>query len=137
MSMWSLEYSFDVDIKNRVIYVKVFGIWKAETARKYASDFQSEVQPILGKPWAKLVDLSNWKTSYPEVIQIIGEHMVWSRKNDVALSLYVLNNPSTFRQLHLMFSAGKTKEISMTFRTLPEAEAYLKENWLDVKKRGS
>ncbi len=134
MSKWSLEYSFDVDVKSRVIHVKVFGIWKAETARGYARDFQSEVQPLLGKPWAKLVDLSNWKTSYPEVIQIVGDHMEWSRKNDVALSLYVLNNPSTFRQLHQMFSAGGTKEISMTFRSLAEAESYLKENWLDKKR---
>jgi hypothetical protein len=137
MSKWSLEYSFDVDVKNRIIYAKVFGSWKADTARGYSDDFRVEVQPILGKPWAKLIDLTNWKTSYPDVIKIIGDHMEWSRKNDVALSLYVLNNPSTFRQLHQMFSAGGTKEISMTFRTLAEAEAYLKENWLDAKKRGA
>lgn len=137
MVKWSLEYTFDVDTKNRVIYAKVFGIWKAEIARGYHEDFKVEVQPILGKPWAKLIDLTNWRTSYPEVIDIIGEHMEWSRQHDVALSLYVLNNPSTFRQLHQMFAAGGTKEISMTFRTLAEAEAYLKENWLEKKKKGA
>ncbi|HVP06467.1 MAG TPA: hypothetical protein VMS71_01395 [Candidatus Acidoferrum sp.] len=134
MSTWSLEYSFDLDKKNRVIYAKVFGIWKRETAAAYHADFKAEVQPIIGKPWAKLIDLTNWKTSYPEVIDIIGQHMEWSRENNVAMSLYVLNNPSTFRQLHQMFTAGGTKEISQTFRTLGEAEQYLKENWLNKKR---
>ncbi|MFZ1683960.1 MAG: hypothetical protein WAU88_07480 [Candidatus Zixiibacteriota bacterium] len=135
MSGWALEYSFEVDEKNAIIYAKVFGIWKADTARSYHDDFKTEVEPIVKQPWAKLVDLSNWRTSYPEVIDIIGEHMEWSRLNGVALSLYVLNNPSTFRQLHEMFTAGGTKEISMTFRTHAEAELYLKDNWFDKKKR--
>ncbi len=134
MSTWSLEYSFDVDKKNRVIYAKVFGIWKAETAAAYHADFKAEAQPIIGKPWAKLIDLTNWKTSYPEVIDIIGQHMEWSRDNNVAMSLYVLNNPSTFRQLHQMFTAGGTKEISQTFRTLAEAEQFLRDNWLNKKR---
>ena len=136
MTGWSFEYSFNLDEKNRVIYVKIHGIWKAETARKYHQEFKKEVQPILGKPWAKLVDLTNWKTSYPDMIKVIGEHMDWSRNNDVALSLYVLNNPSTFRQLNEMFTSGGTKEISQTFRTMAEAEKFLKENWINKKDKG-
>ncbi len=136
MTDWSFEYSFNVDEKNRVIYVKIHGIWKAETARSYHQEFKKEVAPILGKPWAKLVDLTNWKTSYPDMIKVIGEHMDWSRNNDVALSLYVLNNPSTFRQLNEMFTSGGTKEISQTFRTMAEAEQFLKENWINKKNKG-
>ncbi len=136
MTDWSFEYSFNVDEKNRVIYVKIHGIWKAETARSYHQEFKKEVAPILGKPWAKLIDLTNWKTSYPDMIKVIGEHMEWSRNNDVALSLYVLNNPSTFRQLNEMFTSGGTKEISQTFRTMAEAEQFLKENWINKKNKG-
>jgi hypothetical protein len=136
MSGWALEYSFELDRKNAIIYAKVFGIWKADTARSYHEDFKREVEPIVGKPWAKLIDLSNWRTSYPEVVDIVGEHMEWSRLNNVALSLYVLNNPSTFRQLHEMFTSGGTKEISQTFRTYEEAESFLRDNWLNKKKKG-
>ena len=134
MSRWALEYSFDVDEENAVIYAKVFGIWKADTARGYHEDFKVEVAPILGKPWAKVIDLTNWKTSFPEVIKIIGEHMAWSRANNEALSLYVLNNPSTFRQLQEMFDVGRTKGISQTFRTYADAEKYLKEHWINKKR---
>jgi len=134
MSRWALEYSFDVDEDNAIIYAKVFGIWKADTARGYHEDFKVEAAPILGKPWAKVIDLTNWKTSFPEVIKIIGEHMAWSRANNEALSLYVLNNPSTFRQLQEMFDVGRTKGISQTFRTYTDAEKYLKEHWINKKR---
>lgn len=137
MASWSLEYSFNVDTKTRVIYAKVFGIWKAETGKNYHTDFKTEVEPLLGKPWAKLIDLTNWKTSFPDVVDVIGEHMEWSREHQCILSLYVLNNPSTFRQLNQMFDAGGTKEISLIFRTVAEAEQYLKENWTGKLKKGA
>lgn len=135
MPGWSLEYSIEVDEKNAIIYAKVHGIWKAQTAHDYHADFKEAVAPLLGKPWAKLIDLSNWRTSYPEVIDIIGQHMEWSRQNGVALSLYVLNNPSTFRQLHEMFTAGRTKEISQTFRTHQEAQIFLREHWFSKQNK--
>lgn len=135
MAGWSLEYSFDVDEKNAIIYAKVHGIWKKQTAINYHEDFKEEVKPILDRPWAKLIDLSNWRTSYPEVIEVIGRHMDWSRQHNVALSIYVLNNPSTFRQLHEMFTVGGTKEVSLTFRTHEEAALYLLTNW--INKRNS
>jgi len=97
-------------------------MWKADTARSYMEEFKNEVTPLLGKPWAKLIDLTNWRTSYPEVNAIIGKHMAWSLQNGCVLSIYVLNNPSTFRQLNQMFSKGGIKEVALTFRTMAEAE---------------
>jgi hypothetical protein len=133
MAGWSLEYSFDVDEKNAVIYEKIHGIWKAETAVSYHEDFKSEVAPLLKADWVKVVDLSNWRTSYPEVIEIIGQHLEWCINNNMVMSLNILNNPSTFRQLHLMFKIGGTKSVSHTFRTHDEARKFLQENWFSKK----
>lgn len=133
MSGWSLEYSFEVDEQGAVIYEKIHGIWKAETAAKYHEDFVSEVQPLLHSNWVKVVDLTNWRTSYPEVIEIVGQHLEWCSNNKMVLSLNILNNPSTFRQLHQMFKIGGTKDMSYTFRTHAEARKFLKENWFDRK----
>jgi hypothetical protein len=132
MSGWSLEYSIDVDEKNSVIYVKIHGRWRAETAERYHEDFKDEMKALLGRPWAKLVDLTNWKTSYEEVTSVIGKHLAWSRANNIGLSIYVINNPSTFRQLNEMFAKGGTKDISHTFRTMEEAEKFLKDNWVNA-----
>ncbi len=129
MPSWSLEYSFDVDVEKAVIYEKIHGIWKLETALRYNTDFQQEVQPLIVKPWAKLVNLSNWRTSYPQVVAKIGEHLQWCRKHNMVLSINVLNNPSTFRQLNEMFQVGHTKQMSQIFRTQEEAMKYLEEHW--------
>jgi len=63
MASWSLEYTIDVDEKNAIVYVKVYGQWQAETAERYHAEFKKEMEPLLGEPWAKVVDVTNWKTS--------------------------------------------------------------------------
>ena len=134
MVSWSLEYTIDVDEKNAIVYVKVHGQWKTETAENYHADFKRDMEPLLGQPWAKIVDVTNWKTSRNEVTAVIGKHMAWSKANGVALSLYVINNVSTFRQLNEMFTKGGTKAVSQTFRTYEEAEAYLRKHWFQNRK---
>jgi len=127
MAGWHLEYSIDADAENRVVYEKIFGIWKLETARAYVRDFETEVSEVITKPWAKLVDLINWKAGYPEIIDIIGKHLVWCRKHNMIWSVNIIKNPSTFKQLNQMFSKGGTKNISKTFRSREEGEQFLRE----------
>lgn len=134
MSAFSLHFSFDVDLDNAIIYEKIHGIWQAKTAQEYHVAFMDEVAPLIGKPWAKLVNLSNWKTSYPEVTDIIGRHLSWCVQNGLALSLNVLTAQSTNRQLTEMFGVGATKGISHIFKTMEEAEAFLKANWIAPRK---
>ena len=135
MASWRLEYSIDVDVANAVVYIKVHGQWSTEVAEAYHKDFKDDMEPLLGKPWAKIVDLCGWKVSRDEVTSIIGKHMQWSKDNKVALSIYVLNNPAAYRQLNEMFESGGTKKISRTFRTYPEAEDYLKKRWIDKREK--
>ncbi|HUV31307.1 MAG TPA: hypothetical protein VMY05_09495 [Acidobacteriota bacterium] len=134
MTEWSIEYTFDVDTGDRIIYEKIYGLWKQETAERYHRDFMKAVQLLLGKPWAKLVDLVNWRTSYPQVTDRIADHLRWCQANNMVLSVNVLNNISTYRQLNRMFTGGGTGPISKTFSTRTEAEEFLKEHWFKRKK---
>ena len=134
MTGWSLEYSFEVDEENAVIYEQITGLWKKDTALKYHEDFMEEVKPLISKPWSKLVDLRQWKTSYPDIIKVLGEHLDWCKNNNLVLAVNVLNNPSTFRQLNEMFPVGGVEDIEHVFRNMDEAKEYLKENWLNLKR---
>jgi hypothetical protein len=120
MNQWSFEYSFEVDVKNSVIYEKIYGIWREHTARSYHEDFVREVTPIINRPWAKLIDLTNWKTSSAEVIDIVGDHLAWCIEHNMVASINIINNPVTYGQLMRMFAKGSTKDISQTFRTREE-----------------
>ncbi len=136
MSSFSLSFTIDVDQKRRIVYCKIFGLWKREIADEYREAFRSEVAPLTGAPWAKLVDLTNWRTSYQDVVGVLGKHMRWGVDSGCEMSLYVLNNPSTFRQLNEMFRTGRVTDSSHTFRTFPEAVTYLKAHWPAARKPG-
>jgi hypothetical protein len=134
MAGWHLEYSADVDEANRVVYEKIFGVWKAPTAQSYKEDFEETVADLVKqkKPWAKLIDLSNWKTAAPEAIDIVGKHLAWCRRNNMVWSVNVISNPITYKILHKMFAKGGTRKISKTFRSRKEAEAFLREQGFKV-----
>ena len=126
MSDWHFQFNIDIDSKNLIASVKIYGVWREETAREYSEHFKEEVKVLIGKPWARLVDLSNWKTASEEVIDVIGELLQWCIENNMIHSVYIIDNPITYGQLMRMVSRGKARDISKTFRTRNEAEKYLK-----------
>lgn len=133
MDKWHFEYVLDADVGNAIMYEKIYGVWKIQTAESYSNDYKKEAQELVKKPWAKMIDLSNWKTSSPEVIEKIGEHLEWCRKNNMVWSINIINNPVTYSQLQRMFSKGGTKNISKTFRTRQEGERFLKQQGFKVR----
>ena len=98
MSDWHFQFNIDIDTKNSIASVKIYGVWRQETAREYAENFKEEVKDITGKPWARLVDLSNWKTASDEVIEVIGELLQWCIDNKMVHSVYIIDNPITYGQ---------------------------------------
>lgn len=132
MGGWHLEYLIDVDEENHVVYEKIFGVFRPETAVSYKEDFMEKVAPIIDKPWVKLIDLNNWKSSYPEIIETIGEHLLWCKKNNMVWSVNIINNKVTYGQLMKMFSQGTTREISRTFRNMEDGEKFLKEQGFTI-----
>ncbi len=133
MDKWHFEYVLDADVENSVMYEKIYGVWRVETAENYNRDYIEEAKELVKKPWAKLIDLSNWKTGSPEVIEKIGEHLEWCRNNNMIWSINIINNPVTYSQLQKMFSKGGTKKISKTFRTREEAERFLKQQGFKLR----
>ena len=133
MSTWNFEYSIDVDEKNRMLYVKVYGVWKAETGQSYHDDIIEAAKVLTDKPWSKIIDLTNWKTAYPEVTDIIGKLNIWCRSNNMEWAVYIINNPVGFPQLMRMFDSGAYRDIGRTFRTRGEGEKFLKEKGYKIK----
>jgi len=124
----SMHYNIDVNTDRKLVTAKIYGIWKAETARNYHDDYVEESKPLHGDRWAKLTILTNWKSSYPDIIDIIGEHMHWSLDNGAVVSIYVIDNPVTMRQLKQMIEKSKAANITKLYRTLSEAEKHLQAN---------
>lgn len=122
---FTMNFNIDLDEERKIVYSKIYGIWKLDTAREYHHEFKLVGAPLVGEKWAKVVNLSNWKPSYPEIVKGIGEHMRWSRENGNCLAIYVIDNPITRNQLKKMFKWGKTEPISIMVKDRSEADKIL------------
>ena len=121
-----MHFNVEVDEERRIATAKIYGIWKPETAMDYHKEYMSTVKPLLKNKWAKLTNLTNWKSSYPEIIEIIGEHMRWCVENKAEYSVYVIDNPTTSSQLKRMIKSGSVGSQSHMFRTLKEADDFFR-----------
>ena len=138
MTGWHLEYSVDVDIARRLVSHRIFGVWRADTARAFKRDCEEEIAPLLTskKPWAKLSDLSNWKIGDTAMIDVVGSHLAWCREHGMTWAVYIINNPSTYKLLQKIFDKGGTREISRIFRTRDEAERFLRQQGWSLRPAG-
>lgn len=125
---FSLHFTIDAELDRSLISAKIYGTWKKETAQEYHDEFKKVAEPLLGKKWARVINLSNWKVSYPEIVKIIGDHMRWANQNGNVLAIYIIDDPVKRNQLKKMLSAGGIGSISKTVRTPEEAEKILAEN---------
>jgi hypothetical protein len=123
-----MNFNIDVDEKRRIVSVKIYGIWKKETAEDYHRQFSEAAKPLLKDKWAKLINLLNWKTSYPEMVAVIGEHIRWSHENNAVYSVYIVDNPVTRNQLRKMISHSGHEDSCLIFPTVAEGDNFLKEN---------
>lgn len=124
----SMHYNIDVDTDRRIVIAKIYGIWKSETAREYIEEYKETVKPLTRGKWSKLNILTNWKSSYPEIIEIIGEHMRWTHEHGAVYTTYVIDNPVTASQLKRMIEHANAAEVAKVFKTYSEADRFLSEN---------
>lgn len=134
MGDWHFQFSIDVDKENRIVYGKIFGVWRKETAKDYHEAFKVEVGDIITKPWAKLIDLKNWRMATAEVDEEIGKHMKWCCEHNMEIQIYVISDTVRYTQLKKMMKQSRTKGVTSTFRTLSEAKTFLKEKGYNVAK---
>ncbi len=115
-----------------MMFVKIYGVWRVATAQSYVEDFKEEAKPLIKKPWAKMADLTNWKTAYPDVVEIVGNLNQWCRQNKMQWAVYIIANPVGKAQLTRMFESGKYSDIAKIFHTRLEGELFLRDKGYQV-----
>lgn len=122
---FSMHFTIDAEPDRNIMNVKVYDIWKKETALDYHQEFKHEAEPLLGRKWAKIINLVSWKAAYPDAFQVLGKHMRWSQKNGNVLAIYITDKAVSKGNLKKMFHLGGTGQISKFVRTLDEAKRLL------------
>lgn len=84
-------YEVKVDTKRRIVYEYVTGLWQAEDYKRLHNEYVTKIGPLLGgKPWAKLSELKNYKTS--NITDEINKHVSWSAKNGLEKAAIVVES---------------------------------------------
>ena len=126
--MMSFNFTVDSEPERKLMVAKIYGIWKKETAEAYLEEYMKTAEPFVGDKWARLTNLSNWKSSYPEIIDVLARHMHWCHQNGAIYSVYIIDNPVTHNQLSKMIKKGDVSTITKIFRTYDEGARFLKKN---------
>jgi hypothetical protein len=122
----NLHFNIEVDMERRLVISKIYGIWKRENALAYVAEYKKAATPLLDGKWARLINLCNWKSSYPEIIEIINEHVRWGYNNGAEYLAYVIDNPVLMKTLKKMTKVGKTANPTRMFKTYEEADRFLR-----------
>lgn len=118
--------SFKIEVINQVIFVRFFGAWNNETSIRMCREFQTKAKPILGKPWACLVDLREWELGGPEVWDPIVQVNHWCTENGQEMEAVVCEmevQKYIMKKTHAALPITK----SSFFRSEKEAKDWLNE----------
>ena len=76
--------SYRASIVDRVLCLSVVGAWNREGMLAYLKEFRELSAPLAedGRPWASLVDLSNWDLLTPDSLDPFNESAKWASANN-------------------------------------------------------
>ncbi len=109
------------------------GDWTVQVAKSYLKDFENVAKDVTGNgSWALLTDAVNWKSTDDEIIEIIGDHFEWNRKNGMTHNANVTSGIVEQRKLQQMFEAGGVSHIAKVFLSREEALEWLRKEGYSV-----
>lgn len=101
-------YSINFDESKRISYEKNIGLWSKEDYLRYHNDYVTKIGPLLGgKPWAKIIDITEYKTS--DIADVMGQHVNWMVQNNAKYSAVVTNSAIVKMQVNMAVS-GKLEQ---------------------------
>ena len=74
--------SYQIQLIGQVISTKLIGQWNYETTEHYVNDALAQAKLISDKPWACLIDLTEWELWTPDVWPLLEEANRWSAANN-------------------------------------------------------
>jgi hypothetical protein len=131
-SMLKEHGSFEIQVKGRVIEVKVSGSWNADTAQRYCSEYSNLAAPLVNEPWAELVNLTEWELDTPEAEKILHDLSQWADKNNLKYEA-MITGKSSIREFQLDRIKNHPRKIIVKyFKTTDEAVNWLRSHGFEL-----
>lgn len=73
--MFQAHGDFDIQLRGNILFVKAWGAMNAEAESLVYDTVLDAIAPLKGRPWAFLIDSTEWELGTPEFAQKLSEHM--------------------------------------------------------------
>lgn len=116
--------SFNMFTEAQTIVLEVIGTWNLETAKHWEKEYKKLAGTIENKPWACLVDFTDFEFMAKEVWDFVYEVNLWSNSHNQKLESVICDS-----KLQRHFLEGAQQPLDNVtvkfFRTKQEAKAWL------------
>lgn len=69
--------SYELKVNNNIVTLKAYDAWNYETITAWGKDFKNIVMHMNNKPWACLVDLTEWELGTPDGRSYLYDLHLW------------------------------------------------------------
>ncbi|HSG51226.1 MAG TPA: hypothetical protein VLA40_03885 [Rheinheimera sp.] len=83
---------FTLDLTNRVLTVRAFGIWTYADAKEYVQKMRQLAQPLLSSDWALVLDVRSWQMSPEDVFALLRDNTMWCYQHNLKMAVVLLPN---------------------------------------------
>ncbi len=88
---------FDLWVDNQVLLARISGAWNEEEALLYFKKLKEITKPIIDKPWAMMLNLTNSELNTPGADQIASTIVQWCLNHGIA-SVAEVYKPSLLKK---------------------------------------
>ncbi len=74
--------SFEMKIIEQTLVIKCFDAWNIQTVKRMCKEYKEHINKISDKPWACIVDFTQWELSTPDMWGYIDELNEWGNNNN-------------------------------------------------------
>lgn len=114
----------DVDMRNAIVKVKVWGFWTVEDGQAYVEEFKRVAAKVLGRPWYVLADISEFTAQKPEVSALVEQTMAFATSNGLVKAANLVSSSLGKMQISRLSQAMGLPEFSF-FQTERQAIEWL------------
>ncbi|WP_426414689.1 hypothetical protein [Aestuariirhabdus sp. LZHN29] len=74
--------TYEMGVYDQIITLKVFGAWNLETTKRWCSEYRDHIQAVKSNPWARIIDLTFWQLTTPDVWEIVDDVNIFANDNN-------------------------------------------------------
>lgn len=80
---------FEMERHEQVILIKVFGTWNLETTMRWCIEYKRHIESIKHSPWARILDLTFWELTTPDVWAYVDEVNSWANNHNQKFEIVI------------------------------------------------